>query len=233
MIRQKDNNMDNNNMDNNNMDNNESFFTKVDFGILLTHRYFQEIVPSTGADLGVLMLHQGSEYDERLKTITLQPKRARIARVSRPVRDHTGAFKAVVGSPKSIRPGTLIKFGAQPHNFDLSNLRPVGSPLATPLPVLDATLYSEAKAHHGLARKAAAMQRLQDAMSGAAPKKEEAGEALAETCFQVEADIWAYRSEDGTWTILDGAARWEPVMGLSNMEEAKAAAQLQLEQLGN
>jgi len=213
------------------MDNNDkSFYTMVAFGLLLTHRYFQEIVPSTGADLGVLMLHQGSEYDESTGTITLQPKRARIARVPRLVRDATGAVRPMSRQSR-LKPGSLIKFGHQPHGFDLSNLRPVGSPLATPLPVLDASAYADAKAVHGLTRKGDAMERFQAARSGA--QKEETTEVVADSFLEIETGVWAYRGEDGTWTVADAAARWEPVVGLPNMEEAKAAAQLQLEQISS
>jgi len=188
-------------------DTNTPFYTRNQYGLLVTHRYFREVVPSTGTDLGVLMVHQGSEYDESDSTVTLQPKKARIARITRLVRDATGAVRPAPRSAR-LKPGSLVKFGQEPHRFDLANLEPVGNPLKTPLPIIDASAYAEAKALHGLERKMKAMERFENARTGA--EKVESTETVADVATDLGNGFWACMSPEGGLMLVDEQARIEP-----------------------
>jgi len=190
------------------MDNNEnpSFYTHHKYGLMVEYRYYQEVVPSTGTDLGILMLHQGSEYDSEANTITLQPKRPRVARITRLVRDSSGAIKPQ-GRVARLKPGTLVKFSTEPHKFDLENLKPVGNPLRTPLPVIDASEYAEAKTDYGLEKRKKQMERFEAAQNGDKKSEAEAVETVAEAATKLGDDgLWACR-QDGGWLLIDEACK--------------------------
>jgi len=189
-------------------DNIPSWYTKGKYGLLVDYRYFAEIEHSANADLGVLMLHQGSEYDSEQETITLQPKRARMTRVDR-MTLQGGAYKAQK-RVAHLKVGRLVKFGQEPHRFDLANLRPVGNPLQSPLPVIDASQYAKAKADWGLERRKLEMERFEAKLAGQKPAEEIETTVVADVATPLGEGLWACRQGDGSWLLIDEEARFEP-----------------------
>lgn len=195
-------------MDNNS---NTSFYSIQSIGVALDFRYFTEIVPSTGTDLGVLMLHQGSEFDSLEGTITLQPRKARAVRAQRLVRDASGSIRPVSKTSR-IKPGRLIKFDAEPHGFSLDNLKPYGNPLKSPLLIAETTEWADMRAQHALQKKQDSMHKAMERMGMVeSTTVDDATEDLG-LAQPLGGGLWSCRQDDGSWLLIDEGAKFEPKM---------------------
>jgi hypothetical protein len=191
--------------------NHTSFYSIQRIGVVVDFRYFTEITPSIGVDLGILMLHQGSEFDSMEGTITLQPRKGRAVRAQRLVRDASGSIRPVSKTSR-VKPGRLIKFDAEPHGFSLDNLKPYGTPLKSPLLIAETTEWADMRAQHALQKKQASMHKAMERM-GMVESTEQVDDATEDLGLAqpLGNGLWACR-QDGGWLLIDEGARFEPKM---------------------